>query len=209
MCRSSRWRPRGRNSFVVKSSCFVQSSTIGRPKKLLRPLVHLRRDLFGGRHEHRIAVDGQLEVPLVVQRHRRQLAQRVLAVEHPAVRAGQQRVGDVADAVVGGRIRPRRRPGALDPLTTKVCGDVAADEAAGARVGDRDARPRDDGLRVEEGDPLAISGSRETPIDPGRHHGLPIGVQGSKRLEGVQRFPGEDVLVCPLEAASDLQRGHR
>ena len=80
--RSSRRRRAGRGGrrgagraarkiFVVKSSCFCQSSMIGRPKKPCRPRVHLAGHLLGDLQEHRVAVDGQLEVALVVQRHRR------------------------------------------------------------------------------------------------------------------------------------------
>ena len=98
-------------------------------EETLRPLVHLARHLFGNLHEHGIAMDGQLEVALVVQRHGRDLAQRVLAVEHPAVGARQQRVGDVADAVFDRRIRLRRGTGALNPLALEVLGNLAADES--------------------------------------------------------------------------------
>ena len=75
-------------------------------------------------------MDGQLEVALVVQRHGRDLAERVLAVEHPAVGARQQRVGDVADALLDRRIRPRRGTGALDPLALQVGGNRGAVETA-------------------------------------------------------------------------------
>ena len=37
-------------------------------------------------------MDCQLEVALVVERHRRELAERVLAVEHPAVGAGEDKI---------------------------------------------------------------------------------------------------------------------
>jgi len=66
-----------------------QSLMMGRPEKTLRPLVHLARHLFGNLREQGIALDGQLEVALVVQRHGRELAQRVLAIEHPTVGARQ------------------------------------------------------------------------------------------------------------------------
>ena len=65
-------------------------------------------------------MDRQLQVALVVERHRRDLAERVLAVEHPAVGAGQQRVGDVADA----RCRPARSasPPGRCPESTAAAG---------------------------------------------------------------------------------------
>ena len=42
----------------------------GAPEKALRPFVHIARHLFGHLCEHRIALDGELEVALVVERHR-------------------------------------------------------------------------------------------------------------------------------------------
>src|SRR5262245_40256691 len=61
-------------------------------EKALRPLVHLAGYLLGDLQERGIAMDGQLEVALVVQRHARNLTEGVLAVEHPSVGARQQGV---------------------------------------------------------------------------------------------------------------------
>ena len=71
----------------------------GASEESLRPFVHLARHLLGNLREHGSALDGQLEVALVVQGHCRDLAERVLAVEHPAVGAREERVGHVANAV--------------------------------------------------------------------------------------------------------------
>jgi hypothetical protein len=76
------------------------------------------------------------------------------------------------------------------------------------RVGDRHLRSWDDRFRVEDGDPLAVSGSCESPGDPGRHHGLPMDVERGERLEGVQRLLSKNVLVWPRKTAPNLQRGH-
>ena len=86
----------------------------------LRPRVHLDRHRFGGRQEHGVAVDGQFQVALVVQRHRGQLAERVLAVEHPAIGAREQRVRDVTDAALDRRRAASRR--ARCPGSTGVAG---------------------------------------------------------------------------------------
>ena len=120
-----------------------------------RPLVHLRGNLLGRAHEDIVAMDGELEVPLVVERHRRQLSQGVFAVEHPAVGARQQRVGDVADALVGGHTRPRRGTGSLNPLTLQIRGNLASHERAGARVLDANTSPWNLGRWIEERDALA------------------------------------------------------
>ena len=94
--------------------------------------------------------DRQLQVALVVERHRRDLAERVFAVEHPAVGAREQRVGDVAQARLERGARLGGRAGALDPLALEVGRDVAAVEAAGAGVADADLVPR-----------MSASGSRK------------------------------------------------
>src|SRR5207249_6874480 len=125
----------------------------GASYKSMRPLVHLARHLLRNLREHGIAMEGQLEVALVVQRHGRDLAERVLAVEHPAVGARQQRVRDVADALFNRRVRLRRGTGALNPLAPEVLGNLGAEESATAGVLNLDPGPRDGGLWVEESDP--------------------------------------------------------
>ena len=132
--RSSRCRPRGAEDLGREVELLSPVGDDRPAEEALRPAVHLGGDLLGDLQEHRVAVDRQLQVALVVERHRRQLAERVLAVEHPAVGAGQQRVGDVADALLDRRVRPRRRAGALNPLPLQVVRDLAAGERAVARV---------------------------------------------------------------------------
>src|SRR5439155_17779341 len=72
------------------------------PEEILRPAIHLTGDLLGGGQKYRIVMNRQLQVSLVVERHRGQLTESVLAVEHPTVGARQQRVGDVANALLDG-----------------------------------------------------------------------------------------------------------
>ena len=93
-------------------------------------------------------MDGQLQVPLVVERHRRDLAERVLAVEHPAVGAREQRVGDVADALLDRRVGLGAGAGALDPLgRPEVLGISLPRTRPGVPP---DSRARDVSLRVKE-----------------------------------------------------------
>ena len=117
-------------------------------EEALRPSVHLPGHLLRRLQEHFIAGERQLQVPLVVERHRLDLTQRVLAVEHPTVGARQQSVGDVANALLERSMGLSPGPGALDPLALEVFGDGAAGEAARSRVGDRDPGPRDRRIRV-------------------------------------------------------------
>ena len=95
-------RPEDRGGEVELRAPVVDDRPLQEP---LRPGVHLSRDPFGGGQELRRPRDAHAQVALVVQRHGRHLPQGVLAVEHPAVGAGQQGVGDVADAA-----RQRARP---------------------------------------------------------------------------------------------------
>ena len=67
-------------------------------EEALAPGVHLRSHGLGDTQERLLAPKGNLEVAQVVERHAVDLAEGVLAVEHPAVGAGEQGVGHVADA---------------------------------------------------------------------------------------------------------------
>ena len=96
--------------------------------------------------------EGQLEVALVVERHAVDLAERVLAVEHPAVGAREQRVRDVANALGRRGARPGGRAGALNPLPLEIAGDVAAVELSRPGVADGDAGAADQRIGAEERD---------------------------------------------------------
>jgi hypothetical protein len=60
----------------------------GAAEEAVRPRVHFLGDLFGGSHEHAVSANRESQIALVVQRHGAQLPERILAVEHPAVRTG-------------------------------------------------------------------------------------------------------------------------
>src|SRR5687767_1529778 len=68
-------------------------------EKRARPCVHLGGDVLGNAHEHSVAMNSELQAALVVERHRRHLTERVLAVEHPPISARQQRVGYVPETL--------------------------------------------------------------------------------------------------------------
>src|SRR5579862_5118093 len=67
-------------------------------KKSPGPPVHLVRNVLGDRHELWVALDGQPEIALAVERHDRELTKGVLAIEHPTVGPRQQSVRDVAES---------------------------------------------------------------------------------------------------------------
>ena len=69
-------------------------------KEALGPCVHLCRDALGRLQEDWVLRKRQPKISLIVQRHRLDLAEGVLAVEHPSVRPGQESVGYVADAAL-------------------------------------------------------------------------------------------------------------
>src|SRR4029453_16223641 len=124
-----------------------------------RPLVHLARNLLGDSHEPLVAMDRELEVALVVERHRPDLAQRILAVEHPPVRAAQEGISNVGKADLDRAARTGGWPGPLDPLALQVARDLGADEVALARVFDFDRRAGNDAVRIQETDTLAPAGT--------------------------------------------------
>ncbi len=170
------------------------------------PLVHLPGDILGDLHEDRATVNRVLEVALVVERHRRDLAERVLAVEHPAVGAGEQRVRGVPQAPLEIRLRTRGRPGALNPLPFEIGGDVAADEVPGARVGDFEGRSRDRGVGIEKADALAALGPIAPALIPRRHHGLAIAVERRQHTQCLNDLWREDVSVLFKNPAANLER---
>ena len=69
------------------------------------------------------------------------LAQRVFAVEHPAVGARKQRIGHVPDAALDRTARLGAGPGTLNPLTLQVVRNLRAIELAITSVLDRDFGP--------------------------------------------------------------------
>jgi hypothetical protein len=176
------------------------------PEELARPLVHLRGHSLGDAQKDRVTMDGELQIALVVQRHRRHLAQCVLAVEHPAVRAGQQRVRDVADARLDRRMRPRRRAGALNPLPPQIGGNLAADECGVSGLLDGDVGSRDPRGAVEEAEPLLVPGTSRTALDAGAHEGLAVSVEVGQRFQRLYRGWCEDVRIRGVQGGSNLQR---
>ena len=108
----------------------------GPPEEAAPPVVHLGGHLLGHGEEARVPGDGEPEVALVVERHGADLAERVLAVEHPAVGSREQRIRDVAQPALQARPRLGGRPRALDPLPPQVGRDLAALEPPLAGVGD-------------------------------------------------------------------------
>ena len=170
-----------------------------------RPLIHFCGDLFGNRKKHGISMDGQPQVPLIVERHRRDLAERVFAVEHPPVGAREQRVGDVSDALLDRRAGPGRRARALNPLAAEVRWDLAPGEGAVPGILDGDAGPRDRGALVQEGYALFVACACCPPLDASCHHGFAISVESRQLFEGVGGVRGVDVLIGMRQVASDLE----
>ena len=181
-------------------------------EEALRPGVHLAGDLLGGGHEHVGPRERQLQVALVVERHAVDLPERVLAVEHPAVGARQQRVGDVADALGGRGARPRRGTGALDPLPLQIGRDLAAVEAAGPGVAHADAGAADRRVRRQERDALALTLAPGAPLDARSHELTAIGIERRERRDRVERGRREHVSVVLYQSAANPQwsgRVHR
>ena len=109
------------------------------------------------------------------------LAERVLAVEHPAVCAGQQRVGDVADALFDRSVGLRRGAGALNPLPPQIVRNVTAYEIPAPRVRDLDVRAANAGLGIEKLDALMLSRPLQASLDAGRHQRAAVFFERGKR----------------------------
>ena len=173
----------------------------------LGPRVHLVRD--GRRHgeEPRVHREREPEVALVVEAHRVDLAERVLAVEHPAVGTRQQGVGDVAEPRLDRGTRPRGRPGALDPLAAQVGRDVGAVEPARAGVLDAQRRARDRVARGGERDREPVPRALEPAMGALRHDLAAGVVERRQRLERGERLGRQDVRVRGLDATTELEGG--
>ena len=177
-------------------------------EEAFRPAVHFIRNLLGRTHEHRIAREGELQVPLVVQRHRPDLAERVLAVEHPAVGAGEQRIRDVADAGLDRGIRLGGRTGPLDPLALQVVRDLASLEVAAPGVRDGDIRARDDRIRIEEPDRLPVARTSGAAPDTGGHRRLALHVERRQDFKGGKHFWRVHIVVNTGEVTADTDLAH-
>src|SRR5207249_9426107 len=125
---------------------------------MLVQLILLARDSLRRLHVDGIPMNSQLEIALIVEGHGGQLSEGVFTVEHPAVGPREQRVRDVADALLEGGVRLGRRPRALNPLALEVVGNLAAAEGAVTRSADGDLGSWNVARRIEEPNPLAVPG---------------------------------------------------
>ena len=180
---------------MVKSSCWRQSATIGRPKKPCAHRFISAADFFGDAQEAWVFGDRKLEVALVVERHGIDLPEGVLAIEHPAVSAREQSVGDVAQAALGARPWPSGRTGALDPLAHQIGRDLAPVEVSVASVLNADARPRNQRLGIEEGNALPAALPRQSPRDAPCHQLVSVTVERRQNLQRLKRRRGVDLGV--------------
>ena len=207
--RSSRCRPRARKIFVVKSSWRRQSSMIAPAEEALRPRVHLAGHLLGHAQEQRVAVDRELQVALVVERHRRELAERVLAVEHPAVGARQQRVGDVADALLQRGVGLGRRAGALDPLALQVVRESRCPRTRRpARLRTVRFVPGNASRRDRERRCAAVARPRRAPLDARRHQLAALRIERRQRVERRDGLARVDVVVGGRDPLLKFQHAH-
>ena len=151
------------------------------------------------------AAEGDREVALVVERHGVDLAERVLAVEHPAVGAGEQAESDAADARLHGRARLGGGAGALDPLPLQVVGDLRAVELARARLLHGECSARDGGGGIEEADPSAVAEARGPPLDALAHDPLALAVEPRQNLQRIERRRCQHIRIVLLQAFAKQQ----
>src|SRR5215470_6808277 len=175
------------------------------PQKSLGPAIDVHGNLLRHFQEQRIVVDGQLQIPLIVERHRRHLAQRVFAVEHPPVRAREQRVGDVSNALLDRTIRLGRRSRALNPLALQIRRDFAADEPAVSSVPDTNRRSRDHVVGAEEADPLMTLLAPTAAVESSLPDRATYDVERRQLVENRQDLGRHDVAVGRCQIAANLQ----
>jgi hypothetical protein len=116
--------------------------TISRPRKEVDQRFISAGNLFGHFQKNRVFVNRQFEVALVVERHGGNLPQRIFAVEHPAIGARKQGVGDISDAVFNRRVGFCRRAGSLNPLPLQIRRNNRAFEMTVAGILNVDGCPR-------------------------------------------------------------------
>ena len=173
---------------MVNRSCSRHDAHDWVTEELFAPRVDLAGDGFRRLQEHRVARDRQFQIALVVQRHRRQLTERVFAVEHPAVRAGQERVGDVADALRNRGAGLGPGAGALDPLPPQIDGNFRSRETAAARLLHRVTGARHQIVRMEKRDPLVMRRTAGAAVQPRCHHALARVIDRAQRVERGEYF---------------------
>ena len=72
----------------------------------------------------------EFQVSNIIKGHTCDLSKCIFPVEHPAIGAGEEGVGDVADAFLQWSPGSRAGAGALDPLALEVMGDFASLEVS-------------------------------------------------------------------------------
>ena len=152
-----------------------------------------------------MARKGDREVALIVERHGVDLAERILAVEHPAVGARKQGVGDVADAL---DLEARGRVAGPVPWThcrRRSCGNLPSLRTARTRLLHRERGARDDGGRIEKADPPTVAEARGAPLDALAHDPLALAVEPRQGLQGVERLRGQYVRVVLTNAFTKQQ----
>ena len=108
---------------------------------------------------------------------------------------GEQGVGDVAQAVLDGRVGPRRRARALDPLAPQVGRDLRALEVAVAGVLNTNARAGDGAGGIQESDGLLLCKALGAALHPLVHQLKPTVVERSQHPNGSESGLRIDIRV--------------
>ena len=174
-----------------------------------RPAVHLVGDVLRDAQENRVPVEGELEIALVVERHRVDLSEGVLAVEHPPVGAGEQRVRDVAQAALGRGARPGGGPRSLDPLALEVGRDLAAGEAAFAGIAHTEVGARNERVGFEKTESASLEGPLAPPRAALGHDPASVPIERRQRRERRLRRRRINVGISGEQTVTELEAvGH-
>src|SRR5262249_22742471 len=151
------------------------------------PIIHFRGHRLSDGQERILSSEPKPEAALIVERHRRDLPERVLAVEHPAVGPREERVGYVAQVHFDRGTGARGRAGALHPLAQKVGRNRRALELAVARLPGGQPGGQEDRIAVEKIDASSVARASSPPLDTLPHDPLAIAIETLQRLAGVER----------------------
>jgi hypothetical protein len=144
-----------------------------------------------------------LETPLVVERHLIYLAERILTVEHPAVGARQQCVGDIAQVDFHGGPRPRRWARSLNPLALEIRWNLRTLEGSGSGVANPDFGTRDQAFGIQKLELPPVSEALVAAAQARGHQSRPLRFEARESRQRFERLTSQNIPIGVFERSSD------
>jgi hypothetical protein len=164
-------------------------------EKVTGPPIHLAGDLFGYAEEHPVARYSQLQISMIVERHRVDLTERVFAVKHPSICSREQRIRYVPQSILDACARFRSGSGSLYPLPLEIGRNVASLEVPFAGVSNGHSGSGNYRFRIKKRDTLPVLRASQSPRAPRLHQRSPVDVERRQNLERFQYHRSEDIPV--------------